>query len=354
MRSAVSILVPTLDTASYVREALDSIAGQTLRDFEVLCIDAGSTDGTREVLAEFAAADDRFKVLDSPVKSYGAQMNLGLAAAKGEFIGIVEPDDWIEPDMYSTLCALARERELDFAKADVVKFTGEGASVKEENIPLLEKCPSLYGRVLDVAEHPETVLAPMLATWAGVYRKSFLDGMRFRYNETPGASYQDVSLYVSSLAAARRCCFLPRAMYHYRRDNKAASSFRKDGANLLRDEYGYAWGERLAAVDARRVALLRPYFMALQFAGEAFTSRRLPPGDRPAFWEGFRADFIDAYRRGEFKKELMPAGHWLLLRRVMEGEGSVGWLERMRVCLAENGVRAFLARAWQKFAVGER
>jgi len=345
--------MPSLNTAAYVREALESVSNQTFADLEVLCVDAGSTDGTRETIVEFAKQDGRFKLVDSPVKSYGAQMNLGLKAAHGEYIGIVEPDDWVEPDMYSTLLGVAEDQGLDFVKANVLKFTGRGASAKSGKVSLLEGCSSLYGRTIDVAEHPEVTLAPMLATWAGIYRKSFLDDAGFRYHETPGASYQDVALYVASLAFARRCCFLDDAFYHYRQDNASASSARKDGAGLLREEYKYVWETCLSSVDERRLSVLRPYLMALQFAGEAFTARRLPSQERRTFWEGFRADFIDAYRRGEFRRDLMPAGHWVLLRRVMNGEGSVGLLERMRVCLAENGVLGTLNRAWQKLCGNE-
>ena len=96
----VSVLMPSLNTARYIREALDSVVNQTLKDIEIICIDAGSTDGTREIIGEYAERDSRIRVIDSPVKSYGYQMNVGLDAAKGSYIGIVEPDDYILPEMY--------------------------------------------------------------------------------------------------------------------------------------------------------------------------------------------------------------------------------------------------------------
>jgi glycosyltransferase involved in cell wall biosynthesis len=66
-------------------------------------VDAGSTDGTLEILQEYAAKDSRISIINSEKKSYGYQMNLGFDAAKGEYLGIVETDDFADPDMFEKL-----------------------------------------------------------------------------------------------------------------------------------------------------------------------------------------------------------------------------------------------------------
>jgi len=80
-----------------------------LRDIEILCIDAGSTDGTRKILEEYAARDMRIRLIDSPVKSYGYQVNLGINTAQGKYIGIVETDDRINPDVMSLMYEVAEK-----------------------------------------------------------------------------------------------------------------------------------------------------------------------------------------------------------------------------------------------------
>ena len=99
----------------YARQALDSICGQTLKDIEIVCVNDGSTDGSLEILKEYSSKDDRVVVLSQENGGYGKAMNRGLTAARGEYIGIVEPDDYIDPDMYKDLYMLASYHDLDLS-----------------------------------------------------------------------------------------------------------------------------------------------------------------------------------------------------------------------------------------------
>lgn len=80
----VTVIMPSLNVADYIKECLESVIHQTLRELEIICVDAGSTDGTREILEEYAQRDPRILVVDSPRKSYGYQVNQGLRLSQGE------------------------------------------------------------------------------------------------------------------------------------------------------------------------------------------------------------------------------------------------------------------------------
>ena len=112
----VSVIMPSLNVGEYIEQCIESVANQTLEDIEIICIDAGSTDGTLEILKEYEKKDSRIKLLDSDKKSYGYQMNLGIEAAKGEYIGIVETDDYVDTNMYESLYMLASDTDSDMAK----------------------------------------------------------------------------------------------------------------------------------------------------------------------------------------------------------------------------------------------
>ena len=99
----ISVIMPSLNVARYYEKCMDSVLSQTFEDFEVLSVDAGSTDGTLEMIERYQAKDSRVRLLRSPVKSYGAQMNLAMDAAEGKYIAIVETDDCAEPDMLECL-----------------------------------------------------------------------------------------------------------------------------------------------------------------------------------------------------------------------------------------------------------
>ena len=85
----ISVILPSLNVGTYIEECLHSVIKQTLTDIEIICVDAGSTDGTLEILEKYAAEDERITVIRATKKSYGYQMNLGIDAARGEYIGIV-------------------------------------------------------------------------------------------------------------------------------------------------------------------------------------------------------------------------------------------------------------------------
>ena len=114
----VSIIMPSLNVAKYIDECLQSAIKQTLKDIEIICIDAGSTDGTREIINKYILTDKRLRVIDSDVKSYGYQVNLGIHEAKGEYIGILETDDYVDSEMYERLYDAAKKSNADYVRAD--------------------------------------------------------------------------------------------------------------------------------------------------------------------------------------------------------------------------------------------
>lgn len=99
----VSIIIPVYNVEKYLRECLDSVIQQTLQDIEIICVNDGSTDNSLQILKEYAQNDSRIKIIDKPNSGYGQTMNVGMQNATGEYIGIVEPDDYVELDMFETL-----------------------------------------------------------------------------------------------------------------------------------------------------------------------------------------------------------------------------------------------------------
>ena len=107
----VSVIIPTLNVVQYAEKAISSVLQQSLKDLEIICVDAGSTDGTLEIFKKHADVDRRVRLLHSDKKSYGYQMNMGIDQAKGEYIGIVEADDYVPEDMYRDLYDISKEKK---------------------------------------------------------------------------------------------------------------------------------------------------------------------------------------------------------------------------------------------------
>ena len=112
----VSILVPCFNVEPFVVQCLQSLITQTLSNIEVICLNDGSTDKTPLLIRETVGNDPRFRIIDKPNSGYGSTMNLGLQMARGEYIGIVESDDYVEPTMFEKLYNAAIEHNLDIAR----------------------------------------------------------------------------------------------------------------------------------------------------------------------------------------------------------------------------------------------
>lgn len=112
----ISVIVPVYNVELYLRRCLDSVVNQTYRDLEILIIDDGSTDRSGEICDKYAEKDQRIRVFHTENRGLSAARNLGLENACGGYIGFVDGDDWIEPDMYEKAIAT-------IGTADIVCFS---------------------------------------------------------------------------------------------------------------------------------------------------------------------------------------------------------------------------------------
>lgn len=224
----VSVILPSLNVRKYIDETMRSVMNQTLDDIEIICVDAGSTDGTLEILEEFANKDSRIRIINSSRKSYGYQMNLGIKEARGEYVGIVETDDFVACEMYESLYEVAEEYDVDVVKSDFEVFStldnGERMflyySLKDRN---KLKYNELYSNDLYI----NGLATVECYIWNAIYKKSFLEENGIVFNETPGASFQDFGFKYQVAYAARKMIALNKAFYRYRRDNCNSSTYSK-------------------------------------------------------------------------------------------------------------------------------
>ena len=99
----ISLIIPVYNVENYLRQCLDSIINQTLKEIEIICINDGSTDSSKQILEEYALKDERIKIINQKNKGAGAARNSGIDAATGEYIGFVDSDDWVNLDAFEKL-----------------------------------------------------------------------------------------------------------------------------------------------------------------------------------------------------------------------------------------------------------
>lgn len=235
MNIKVSIVMPSYNVIHYIEECLESVVNQSLKDIEIICVDAFSNDGTREVIQKYAKEDRRIILVDDDKKSCGYSYNKGIALAKGQYIGFVETDDYIRPDMFEILYKQALENQLDYVKANHIPFINIDEYqryFKEERIFGVPELKHLYGKIINPSEHPE-ILWPDHCMWNGIYDINFLKKNKVKLNESKGASYQDHGFQWQTMCSAKRALYLDEGLYYYRKDNENASM--KNPQGMIKD-----------------------------------------------------------------------------------------------------------------------
>lgn len=112
---SISIIVPSFNEEKNIRRCLDSILNQTYRDFEVICVDDNSTDSTFDIIKEYSKKDSRIKPYKNPEKGVSSARNFGISKARGQFLGFVDSDDFIQPQMYEFLIRAVLENHCKIA-----------------------------------------------------------------------------------------------------------------------------------------------------------------------------------------------------------------------------------------------
>lgn len=295
----VSVLVPVYDVKPYLRQCLDSLVAQTLRDIEFICIDDGSTDGSERMLDEYAARDARFRVIHKPNSGYGASMNVGLRAAHGEYIGIVESDDFAAPEMFLSLVEAADSAQAEVVKSNYWTFDGSRAEFMEA----LRGQP--YHQVLRPVRDDAALFFSPASIWTCLYRRDFLESKGIRFNETPGASFQDTSFAFLTKACAERFLLVPEAYLHYRINNAGSSVKSKGKIYSIIDEYD-AMEAYLATYHGEDAQRLHELAAEVFFGIFGFNENRLSRDAWVLFWQKAYPKLVTAQKHGWFHQDLGP------------------------------------------------
>lgn len=193
----VSVIVPVYNTSDYLKDCLNSVTGQSLKNIEIICVNDGSTDKSAEILKEYAENDSRIKVITQINKGASAARNTGLNVAAGEYIAFIDSDDKIDSDAYETSYQKAKEKS-----ADILMFGEKSFSVKAETY-------------LDGFNSLDTPGAMML--WNKIYKRSFLLENDFHLLES-AKCYNDECFNSVVLPKALRVVYIPDRFYSYRKN----------------------------------------------------------------------------------------------------------------------------------------
>lgn len=300
----VSIIVPAYNVEPYLVECMESITRQTLSDIEIICINDGSTDGTLKILKSYAEKDPRIVLIDKENGGYGIGMNIGLSVATGEYIGIVEPDDFVPVNMFGDLYEIAKANDLDFVKADFYRFERASNGDMFLTYNHLDRKNQYYNQVFDPSHTPEAIRF-IMNTWSGIYRKAFLDEYHIRHNETPGASFQDNGFWFQTFAFAKRGMVIDKPYYMNRRDNPNSSVKNVQKIYCINAEYDHIRDVLMQYPETWE--RFKTYYTLKRFHNSVATLRRISNEFKKDYVERFSKEMKRAKQMGEMDEELFTA-----------------------------------------------
>lgn len=312
----VSVIMPVYNVEKYLEEALLSVMKQTLHEIEIICVNDGSTDSSFDILQRYAKLDERIKVISKDNTGYGHTMNIGLDAAIGEYVGIVETDDYIDQKMLETLYRTATQKQLDIVKAGYRWFVDEDGERIFHEIPILPLSEAeLYEKVTGSYEDMRVFRADMV-TWAGIYRRDFLNKHNIRHNETPGASYQDNGFWFQVMMHAKKVGFIEDSFYNLRRDNPNSSVKNTEKVFCICDEYDFIRDRIESSSIGNKKRMLQTAFY-YRFLNYQFHYIRVSDELKPAMMERVREDVIYALENGDIAADMYTKAQWQQLFFIM-------------------------------------
>jgi glycosyltransferase involved in cell wall biosynthesis len=244
-----------------------------LNDIEIVCINDGSKDASLSIMQEYANRDNRIKIIDKPNSGYGNSMNIGIEAATGEYIGILEPDDYVQLDMFEILYSYAQHYDLDFIKSNFNIFAEDLRGISFR-LNMIARYGQNYEHVINPSQDPRN-LGHLMHTWCGIYRTDFLNQNNIRYHETPGPGFQDNGLFFQTYTQAQRAMFIDYTLYNLRRDNPNSSV--NNTGNMLIMDNEMEWCENKIKENPKNWELFKYQFTKKSYFNKVFNLQRLSP-----------------------------------------------------------------------------
>ena len=218
--------MPIYNTETYLRESVNSILNQTFEDFELICIDDGSTDNSLNILKELSENDSRLRIISQENRGAGFSRNKGMKLSQGDYICFIDSDDYIVPEY------LERTYENIISNDSDIVMYKIGNIMNNKKIPVkhhfafekIFKDIDFNDFTFDSYAIRDYIFNFYFAPWTKLYKKEFLNGYDdFHFEE--GLPYEDILIHIKTMLRVKKISFVPEYLYYYRKDNENSATF---------------------------------------------------------------------------------------------------------------------------------
>lgn len=225
----ISIIIPVYNVAKYLSKCLESLSNQTLKDIEILCVDDHSTDNSLEILNDFASKDSRIKIINlENNQGQGFARNKALEEAKGEFIGFVDSDDYVDLNYFEELYNSAKQASVDIAVASILKHKKH---YRKYNVYYAKKLKATT--IQDKIKLCGDTKQFFFYAWNKIYKTEFLRKNNIKFAQ--GQIYEDVIFAIKALFYSDSVISVPNTNYNYIQHNNSTVKHKDSSGKKVRD-----------------------------------------------------------------------------------------------------------------------
>lgn len=224
----VSVIVPVYNVEKYLRECLDSLVKQTLKDIEIITVNDGSPDNSLQILEEYATRDNRIKIINQKNAGLSAARNNGVKAASGEFVAFVDSDDWVDLDFCEKLYDAAMCENADIAAGELICYENPQKNVKQicyKNKIVCKGLKEKYYKLLNGAAH--------CYVCNKIYRREVLVKSGIVFPE--GKVYEDMHWSPKVIGELGKAVAIGSVAYYYRQNTSSITHLTPKNEKMTRD-----------------------------------------------------------------------------------------------------------------------
>ena len=204
MEPKISIIVPVYNAELYINKCIDSILNQSFKDFELILVNDGSTDNSGRMCEEYGSKDNRIKVFHKENGGQATARNMGLDIAKGDYVGFIDSDDWIDPDMYKSLYDLCMDHNCDISNCTSIIYFKNRTVINGKYPLIIHDRNQAMATMLEGKLYDEVLCTKLI-------KRTLLNDIRFPI----GIFYEDTAFTYQIIHKCNRLASLGEPKYHY-------------------------------------------------------------------------------------------------------------------------------------------
>ena len=219
MSIKISLIIPVYNCEKYLEKCLESVMKQDLAGIEVIIINDGSEDNSLEIVEGYKSRFKNISIINQENKGQGAARNLGIKIAKGEYIGFIDADDYIEPNMISSMYYTAKDNNCDVVNCGTNIVSKDGNIVKEISIVESGQLNSEEA-ILSMIKGEN-----MFSVWNKLFKRELFISNNIFFKE--GCYYEDIYVIVKAFSSAKKIYNIEKSLYYYVQNSKSTTKQKK-------------------------------------------------------------------------------------------------------------------------------